>query len=408
MYSVWRNIVTSLRAACAGILLVFWLLPTGAVLAQPAKPLKKNRDSVAVNIGDKTYRRTHNVAYAHNDGEAIRKFLIERKTQFGLFTRQFLTATAGAADKAPTGDADGHLTRDEIARNVREEVTYLARRQYRCLQKPKMPDGEALPRRLAVIAPPPKPTFGAYPEKRKPFEPEMVRIPGGSFEMGCVSGKSCYANEKPVHPVTISAFEIGKYEVTFDEWDACVAGGGCKGYEPSDEGWGRGKRSVINVSWLDVQSYVEWLQKVTGKLYRLPTEAEWEYVARAGSTTSYWWGNLITFNRANYNNNYRKTLAVDSFRPNAFGLYNVHGNVWEWVEDCWHDDYRNAPTDGSAWLIADGGNCEVRVLRGGSWFNGPESLRSANRTKNRIGAKRTTFMRWGADIGFRVSRTLNP
>ena len=152
--------------------------------------------------------------------------------------------------------------------------------------------------------------------------------------------------------------------MTFDEWDACVADGGCNGYQPSDEGWGRGRRPVINVSWDDAKAYVAWLSNKTGKTYRLLSEAEREYVTRAGTTTPFWWGSSISTSQANYDgtNTYgsgvkgefrHETLPVDSFQPNPWGLYQVHGNVWEWVEDCYHESYAGAPSDGSAWTFED-------------------------------------------------------
>ena len=206
---------------------------------------------------------------------------------------------------------------------------------------------------------------------------EMVSIPGGSFRMGDAG----YDSERPVHKVTIRPFKIGKYEVTFDQWDACVTDGGCDGYRPDDEGWGRGNRPVINVSWDDVQSFIDWLNSKTGDNYRLPTEAEWEYVARAGSSTEYSWGNDIGINRANCDNDdcgdqWAFSAPVGSFAANAWGLHDMHGNVWEWVQDCWKDSYEDAPSDGSAW---DSGDCGLRVFRGGSWYQAAWLLTSATR-----------------------------
>ena len=159
-------------------------------------------------------------------------------------------------------------------------------------------------------------------------------------------------------------FAVGRFAVTFAEWDACVAGGGCGGYKPSNSGWGRGDRPVINVSWDDAKAYVKWLSDKTRKKYRLLSEAEREYVTRAGTDTPFWWPNSISTDKANYDGNstygggskgeYRHmTLPVKSFQPNPWGLYQVHGNVWEWTEDCWHGNYHNAPGDGSAWTTGD-------------------------------------------------------
>jgi len=194
--------------------------------------------------------------------------------------------------------------------------------------------------------------------------PEMVVIPSGSFMMGWPEERLGVNEEKPRHQVTISrAFAAGKYEVTFDEWGACVREGGCN-YNPSDQGWGRGKRPVINVPWQDAKAYAEWLSRKTGRTYRLLIETEWEYVARAGTTTAFSFGSSITPQQANYNTELsyagspvatsrRQTLPVGSFTPNAFGLHDVHGNASEWTENC--------------------------VLHGGSWLSGPVDLRSSAR-----------------------------
>ena len=241
--------------------------------------------------------------------------------------------------------------------------------------------------------------------------PELVVVPSGSYMMGSLSGESGRSDtEGPVHRVRIGrAFAVGVYEVMFAEWDACVSGGGCYGYRPDDEGWGRGRRPVINVSWEDAQGYVRWLSIKTGQEYRLLSESEWEYVARGGTTGPFHTGSTISPSQANYDGRYTygsgrrgryigKTVKVGSYPPNRFGLHDVHGNVWEWVEDCWNESYAGAPTDGSAW---ESGNCAARVLRGGSWGSGPWSLRSAFRNWSTSGNR-------VIDVGFRVARTLTP
>jgi formylglycine-generating enzyme required for sulfatase activity len=244
-------------------------------------------------------------------------------------------------------------------------------------------------------------------------EPEMVEIEGGEFLMGSTEVERQRAVdqgaqpewvevEKPQHRVEIEhAFAIGKYEVTFDEWDVCVADGGC-GHKPSDEGWGRGKRPVINVNWRDAKAYVEWLSIVAGAPYRLLSEAEWEYAARAGSESAYWWGDEAGSNNANCDGcvsgwDNERTAPVGSFAANEFGLHDMAGNVWEWVEDCWNYSYEGAPNDGLPWLE---GNCSFRVSRGGSWDIGPSEVRSA--TRYGVG----TDMRFGRS-GFRIARTLS-
>ena len=230
--------------------------------------------------------------------------------------------------------------------------------------------------------------------------PEMVMIPAGRFAMGSPNGEAGReSGEGPVHPVAIlRAFGVGKFEVTFAQWDACVASGGCV-HRPNDEGWGRGTRPVINVSWDDARQYTAWLTRKTGKNYRLPTEAEWEYAARAGTTTAYYWGNSDT-NSCQYANvngcsSHPGTFPVGERRPNAFGLHDMLGNVWEWTEDCWNGNYARAPSDGSA---RASGECGLRVLRGGAWDFNPLHARSALRGSNSIG-HRNHF------DGFRVAQT---
>ena len=237
--------------------------------------------------------------------------------------------------------------------------------------------------------------------------PELVVVPAGSFMMGSPEGEEgSFDDEGPLHEVRIDyPLAVGVYAVTFDEWDACVSDGGCVGYRPDDEGWGRGTRPVINVSWEDAQMYVKWLSWKTGKGYRLLSESEWEYVARAGTRTQYWWGDEIGRNRANCDGcgsrwDNERTAPVGSFSANAFGLYDVHGNVLEWVEDCWNDSYDGAPEDGSAWVSEDC-DCCLRVQRGGSWSFNPRSLRFANRHRNPTGIRYI-------NVGFRVARTLTP
>jgi len=215
----------------------------------------------------------------------------------------------------------------------------------------------------------------------------LVSIPAGSFQMGTNDGDS---DEKPVHRVTISAFRMMANELTWAQYLPCIDAGVCSSDGDSD--FGKGNRPVINVNWDDAQTYATWLSKKTGKHYRLPSEAEWEYAARAGSTTKYSWGNSINCNKAQYdggessacyyensNGSYRGTASVGTYSPNGFGLYDMHGNVWEWTQDCWNDSYSGAPSTNKAWELGD---CAKRVLRGGSWVNDPDFLRSAARVRD--------------------------
>ncbi|MFM9939434.1 MAG: SUMF1/EgtB/PvdO family nonheme iron enzyme [Hyphomicrobiaceae bacterium] len=226
--------------------------------------------------------------------------------------------------------------------------------------------------------------------------PAMIVVPAGEFTMG---GEDDDA--KPVHKVTIKQqFAVAKFEVTFDEWESCVAHGGCT-YRPADNSWGRGQQPVINVSWDDAQSYLKWLSKLTGQTYRLLSEAEWEYAARARTDTAFSFGDdedqLGDYAWYAKNANSR-SHPVGRKKANAFGLHDMHGNVWEWVEDCYEKTYHGAPLDGSA-RQADG--CSSRVLRGGSWYFNPQLLRSANRNSGQPVDR--DYL-----IGFRLARTLLP
>lgn len=226
--------------------------------------------------------------------------------------------------------------------------------------------------------------------------PEMLVVPAGSFMMGSNTGK---VDEKPVRKIVIGAsLAIGKFEVTFAEWDACVADGECS-HRPGDNGWRRGKKPVINVSWVDInRQYLPWLSRKTDKTYRLLTEAEWEYAARGGSTTKYPWGNNFEHVKANAHDG-DKTTDVGRFPPNSFGLHDLHGNVWEWVEDCYRNTYLGAPIDGSAMTL---GNCQMRVLRGGAWNSYPIELRSTSRWRYHADWRLTSH----GIMGFRVARDL--
>ena len=249
------------------------------------------------------------------------------------------------------------------------------------------------------------------PPQRKPYEPEMALIRGGTFMMGSPSSeKDRYTNEKQ-HQVRVKDFWIGKTEVTFAQWDACAAGGGCKSNKrPSDEGWGRGNRPVINVSWHDANEYTRWLSQKTGKKYRLPTEAEWEYAARGKSTSTFSFGSsykqLCQYgNHADQSVDFEwknkqcndgvgnKTAQVGQYKANRYGLKDMHGNVYEWVCSGYDENY-----NGSESKCAKRNDSRSRVLRGGSWYNEPRSLRSANR-----------FWLPAPDrhlnVGFRISRT---
>ena len=255
-----------------------------------------------------------------------------------------------------------------------------------------------------ALKPDPNNTFRECAPKQqdKDYCPDMVVVPAGSFVMGSpATEKERRFSEEPQHTVTIAKpFAISRYEQTFDEWDACVSYGGCP-QGVSTSGFGRGQRPVINVTWDDAQRYVVWLSRMTGKTYRLLSEAEYEYAARAGTQTAYPWGDDIGTNNADCGDCGSKwdnqTAPVGSFAPNKFDLFDMVTNVFAWTEDCYHSNYNGAPADGSAWI--ESRNCEERVARGGSWGGFSTNHRSAAR------------VRFPPDyrspyLGFRVARTL--
>lgn len=229
--------------------------------------------------------------------------------------------------------------------------------------------------------------------------PELVLVPAGQFSMGDLNGRG-RANEQPVHNVKIiTDFAVGKFEVTYENWRACIRDDGCE-FLPSDYGWGRGRVSIVGISWNDTRSYLDWITRKTGKKYRLLSESEWEYVARAGSNSEFHWGDEIGYDNANCENCgkrwWDRVAPVGSFSPNHWGLFDVHGNAAEWVEDCWNDSYDGAPLDGSAWLS---GNCNMRVLRGGAWRTSVKSVRLSSRNPAKSEERSSTY-------GFRVARDL--
>ena len=220
--------------------------------------------------------------------------------------------------------------------------------------------------------------------------PTMIDIPAGSYQMGCVSEIDCKPRETPVHHVEIAAFKLGKTEVTAALWAKCVELKGCD-YMPANDGLTDPNMPVRYVSWDDIQVFLTWLNKTTGKQYRLPSESEWEYAARAGTETPFSTGNCIDISQANFEGNafkiagcnqegenIKQAVPVASYPANAFGLHDMHGNMWEWVADCWHRDYEGAPSDGSPWFGKES-ECERHVMRGGAWHGSVSYMRSAYR-----------------------------
>jgi len=227
--------------------------------------------------------------------------------------------------------------------------------------------------------------------------PEMVVLGGGLFSMGSPASEVGRGrDEGPQREVAVRPFAVGKYEVTFAQWDACLAGGGCNGYSPADGGWGRGDRPATNVSWQDAQSYLDWLNgQVGGLRYRLASEAEWEYAARAGASEAYGFGPRVTATQATFRA--RQTTPVGAHEANAFSLFDMHGNVGEWVEDCYAATYAGAPVDGAA-VQAD--QCTRRVFRGGGFADQAQVLRAAARQAARPDQR-------AQGLGFRVARALD-
>ncbi len=225
--------------------------------------------------------------------------------------------------------------------------------------------------------------------------PDLIIAPAGQFEMGSAE----FDTEQPVHSVIIAKpFAIGRAEVTFAQWDACVAEGGCGGWRPGDPGGARGELPVSEVSWDDAHNYLDWLSRKSGHAYRLPSEAEWEYAARGGTATRFWWGDDPGVGHANCRGcgGPGRPTPAGTYPANGFGLVDVAGNVAEWVEDCWSDSYVGAPRDGG---VAERGPCKQRVVRGGSFDAGTRYVRSASRFLYDAGQRYYTN-------GFRVVRDL--
>ncbi len=254
-----------------------------------------------------------------------------------------------------------------------------------------------------MAAPPLKAQHVARPPSKagKILVPQMGVLPAGSFMMGSPESEvGGFSDEGPQHEVTINyRFAIGKYPVTRDEYAQFASETSANSEWRSPGFTQTGSDPVVNVSWDDAKAYVRWLSEKTGQNYRLPSEAEYEYAERAGTSTAYWWGDSDA-DLCSYANgapcNHHGTVPVGSYPANAFGLYDMAGNVWEWTEDCWNPSYAGAPDDGSAWTSGD---CGQRVVRGGSWVGFSYILRSALRFRLNTGGRFTA-------LGFRVARTL--
>ena len=349
----------------------------------------------------------------------------------GLFTRVFLDGAAGAADRNIAGDRDGIVSGDELLAYLADEVGYAARRRWGADQRPDLPKAGSLVWRIAVGR-----DYPAGEAFRDCTDcPEMVAIPAGSFEMGSPADEpGRHADEGPRHKVVFAApFALSRTEVTvgdfrrFAEATGHVATGRCRVFEGgrwqetggdwSAPGFAQGEdEPVVCLAAGDVAAYIDWLNDRAGGGYRLPSEAEWEYAARAGTTTAYPWGADVDKGCGHANgpdragaalagglaamacdDGFARTAPVGRPRPNAFGLHDMAGNVFERTADCWHASYAGAPADGGAWI--DGTTCEKRVIRGGSYILNPRTLRSAARSPIEDATA-------AVNVGFRLARSL--
>lgn len=340
---------------------------------------------------------------------------------------------------APTSEWEGKV----VSLNVSDQKEFLQRVPHECPALAAMVR-RAIGQNAAVVAKPiqklPNPVETTPLRGRKrptnaiksgvvirdcPDCPEVVVVPSGAFVMGSSSSNPYrHEDEGPQVQVKIRSFAIGKYEVTFDQWKACVADGGCDAYMPDDAGWGRGSRPVIYISWKLANSYVSWLSKKTGHVYRLPSESEWEYVARAGTGTQFGYGDDISLicgygnvadqsapwgSGVSCNDGYTYTAPVGQFRPNAFGVYDMIGNVSEWVADCYHASLAGEDSEGKPYLDS---NCTTHVAKGSAWglWNYAEPANAEVRLSARFGSGDNEPL--GGDSGdgdgFRVARELTP
>lgn len=337
----------------------------------------------------------------------------DESNRHGLFTHHLLDALYGRGDQ----NSDGRVTALEVKNYLDDHMTRAAMRLFKRRQNATLVGNDEV-----VLAQAPK---AGYPDRPVIDEqglrsfrdcshcPEMVVVPAGSYRRGSpLTEHARQPDEGPIRNVAIDMpFGVGVYEVTFAEWQHCLDNNGCHDHRPPDEGWNGDTRPVINVSWDDAKAYVSWLSDYTNKQYRLLSETEWEYVARAGTDSPFHFGVTISAGRANYNGthtygsesrgpNLRQTTVVGHYRDlgkNGFGLHDVHGNVYEWVEDCWNGDYQGASGTSNA---REDGECHHRVIRGGSWADEPWLLRSANREWNPKDLRTYT-------VGFRVAQTLD-
>jgi len=422
------------------------VLAVGAILVSPNLEAVVEADTVAEAVGRTTLSFVQPVnavedeGAAENDAPADFEITVKREAPGPIADAALLNdaaATAGAPDVAELRESPGPSAADGAVSDAQEATASVmeaepASQAARGEEETTLPalegegdmdfaaDGEAgaraAPVDLAATASAPDPAdmerlvAEVARAEHAPGEsssdtfrdcaacPEMASIPAGRFVMGAPIGEMArQASEGPAREATIAnAFALGAREVTFAQWDACLADGGCRAYKPFDHGWGRSSHPVVNISFEDAQSYVAWLSQKTGKTYRLPSETEWEYAARAGREGPFAFDGPLTAEKANYDSTYpydgppaparEQTMPAGSFAPNVFGLYDMHGNVWEWTAECWREDA--------------GGDCGRRVLKGGAWNTGGWRLRAGHRIGKEPAAREF-------DNGFRVARDLD-
>ncbi|WP_096031772.1 SUMF1/EgtB/PvdO family nonheme iron enzyme [Caballeronia calidae] len=342
------------------------------------------------SIKDSTYASDYEAylkAYPNGRFAALAKARIERLRASG-------TANAKPAASAPVAPPAATATPASPAPKPAPSTAAAPEKA-----RPATPAATAPAAPAAAAAKPAAKTAAGGEIKDCPSCPVLIPISPGSFTMGSNSDDPA---EKPPHRVSIGhAFAIGKYEVTVEQWNACADAGACTRISMDGDATPQGNAPMRNVSWDDAQVYVKWLSKVGGKAYRLPTEAEWEYAARGGTQSTYWWGDQMkkgTADCKDCGDPYKPEAPtpVGSFAANPYGLYDMNGSVWEWVADCWHSSYKNAPADGRAW---DDPSCSVRVIRGGSWREGAAYMQSATRFKYSSSVRQS-------QNGFRVGRDM--
>jgi len=385
-------------------ILIFDTQPSGAVITLNGKSVGTTPyQGLSHKMGDNLKIRLKHSSYRPYELELNLQEAITQLEPIVLEQGQGTLLIASKSFKAEAviyvdGQAQGTAPKELLLTSGEHTIQIKTNKSSTKKQKIVIKDGQAAQLVLAFSV---KPKAGQI--SRNSLGMKFVDIPKGSFYMGSNDGSR---DEKPVHRTYIKAFKMMQTEVTWNHYQPCIDAGVCE--SDGDAGFGKANRPVINVSYNDIQTYIKWLKYKTGQTFSLPSEAQWEYAARAGSATKYSWGNDISCGQALFytgknstcyyklNGRRRGTAPVASFSSNSFGLYDMHGNVYEWTQDCWNRSYNRAPSNGKAWLTGD---CRSRVVRGGSWVNQSGDLRSAHRYYD-ITTGRST------DNGFRLVKGL--